>query len=275
MTGWHEQQISSSTESILTHSTQANQEKIKLDHLCLGFVFNLHTKSSFQSTFVPAQKKKPGSGTIWYLPFTVKSQQRNLAEHGMWMNATTLLFWYCHGNSYKSSLKHLNLTLFLIKRNWMIVMMHFGSWANCSITTGDEPFPSLFSRLCFWSKHSDQDSNLELSLKKKKSPSSSGSTHGLKLFVLSKVSIWMLKMCTVSRVEKSRLLKSLTGFFSKGFHFPGKAGGKKRKKNQKNNTFWRVDWSVGDLHDVICSRKEKENGILIQCLSVCNQYTLF
>lgn len=57
MTGWHEQQISSSTESILTHSTQANQEKIKLDHLCLGFVFNLHTKSSFQSTFVPAQKK--------------------------------------------------------------------------------------------------------------------------------------------------------------------------------------------------------------------------
>lgn len=149
--------------------------------------------------------------------------------------------------------------------------MHFGSWANCSITTGYKPFFSLFSRLCFWSKHSDQESNLELSLKKKKkSPSSSGSTHGIKLYVLSKVSIWMLKLCTASRVEKSRLLKSLTGFFSKGFHFPGKAGGKK-------NTFWRMDWIAGDLQDVICSRKEKEEetGVFIQPLTVCNQYTLF
>lgn len=33
--------------------------------------------------------------------------------------------------------------------------------------------------------------------------------------------------CAVFKVEKSRLLKSLMGFFSKGFHSPGKAGGKK------------------------------------------------
>lgn len=75
---------------------------------------------------------------------------------------------------------------------------------------------------------------------------------------------------SVCRVEKSRLLNSLMGFFSKGFHSPGKAGGKKP-------TFWRVDWIVADLQDVICSRKENEEemGVFIQSFSVCNQYTLF
>lgn len=153
----------------------------------------------------------------------------------------------------------------------MIVMMHFGSWANCSITTGYEPFPSLFSRLCFWSKCSDQDSNPELPLKKKikYSPSSSGSTHGLKLYVLSKVSIWMLKLCSIQGGEV-KTAKIFDGIFLKGLSFAWEGW-------RKKNTFWKVDWIVADLQDVICSRKEKEKetGIFIQSWSVCNQYTLF
>lgn len=104
--------------------------------------------------------------------------------------------------------------------------MHFGSWANCSITTGYEPFPTLFSRLCFWSKRSDRDGNLELPLKKekkkreKKSPSSSGSTHGLKLYVLSKVSIRMLKLCTVGvQSGEVKTAEVFDGIFLKGFSF--------------------------------------------------------
>lgn len=141
------------------------------------------------------------------------------------MKTTTLPFRYYHGNSYKSPLKHLNLTVFMITTNW-IVMMHFGSRATCCITqtTGYEPFPSLFSRLCLWSKHSDRDSNLELQLslkkKEKKSCSSStGSTHGLELYVLPKVSIWMLKLRAVGVQGGEVTAKIFDGIFLKGLSF--------------------------------------------------------
>lgn len=106
----------------------------------------------------------------------------------------------------------------------MIVMMHFGSWANCSITTGYEPFPTLFSRLCFWSKRSDRDSNLELPLKKEKKK---GKKKSLKLREYS----WLKALCTLkgfhSNAEVAHGVQSgevktaevFDGIFLKGFSF--------------------------------------------------------
>lgn len=75
--------------------------------------------------------------------------------------------------------------------------MRFAPRANqcMSQTTGYEPCPALLSQHCLWSKRSDWDSNLRIT-PLKTSPSSTGNARSLPLYIVSKVSIWMLKSCT-------------------------------------------------------------------------------
>lgn len=56
--------------------------------------------------------------------------------------------------------------------------------------------------------------------KKKKSPSGIGSTHGLQLYILSEVSIWMLKLCTVGvQGGEVKTAKIFDRIFLKGLSF--------------------------------------------------------
>lgn len=68
---------------------------------------------------------------------------------------------------------------------------------------------------------------------------------------------------------KSRLLKSLARFSSKGFHSPWMA--------QEQNVLSKEQMELMLLlPGVICLRKEEEETrVLLKLLSVCNQYTLF
>lgn len=132
----------------------------------------------------------------------------------------------------------------------MIVMMHFGSWANCSITTGYKFFPSL-SQDCAFGQNVRPRVTLNYHSKKRKRKSLQlreySSTHGLKLYVLSKVSMRMLKLCSVQG-GGIKIAKIFDGIFLKGLSLAWEGW-------RKKSTFWRVEWIVADLQDVFAQEK--------------------